>query len=116
MKIPTTLAFAAAALLAGATAASAATMAPKASDTLSLTSAQQKLAWNDLDNASNQKAPSGFTAMEGAKVPATLKISAVPSKAASDVSALRPYDFAKVNGKVLIVNPSSRTVAEVIAG
>ena len=39
-----------------------------------------------------------------------------PGKTASDVPALRPYDYAKVNGKLLIVNPHDMMIAEVIAG
>ena len=110
----TVTALATAVLLSGVTAASA--MKPRAQDTLDLTSAQQKMVWNDLDHASNQTAPSGFAADAGAKVPATVKISAVPSKASRDLSQLRAYDFAKVGGKILIVNPSDRKVAEVITG
>jgi hypothetical protein len=34
----------------------------------------------------------------------------------SAVPALRPYDFAIVQGKLLIVNPSDRKIAEVITG
>ena len=50
MKKQTSIALATAVLLSGVTAASAATMSnsAKASDTLSLTSTQQKTAWNDL--------------------------------------------------------------------
>ena len=45
-----------------------------------------------------------------------MKVSAVPSKAARAVPSLRPYDFAMVQGKLLIVNPSDKKVAEVISG
>ncbi len=45
-----------------------------------------------------------------------VRFSAVPSKAARDVPALRPYDFAMVQGKLLIVNPSDKKIAEVITG
>jgi hypothetical protein len=116
MKTQTTIAIVAAAMLSGITVASAATIQPRAEDTLNLNSAQQKTAWNDLDHASNQNAPPGFNEAAGAKVPTAVKISAVPIKAARDVSQLRPYDFAKVQGKLLIVNPSDRMVAEVIRG
>jgi hypothetical protein len=54
--------------------------------------------------------------MDGSKVPNTLKISAVPNKVARDVSQLRPYDFAKVQGKLLIVNPHDRMIAQIITG
>jgi hypothetical protein len=116
MKTQTTIALAAAVLLSGAVAASAETVQPRASDTLSLDSAQQRIAWNDLYRAADQRAPADFSAAAGTTVPKTVKLSPVPNNAARDISSLRPYDFAKVQGKVLIVNPSDRMVAEVISG
>lgn len=133
----TSLALAAALLLAGATAASAAGMsstaastpattpstsstggmsAASASDSLTLTSSQQKTAWKDLKGKNKEKPPSGFTATVGSVVPGKLKIKPMTSKAASDVPALKPYDFAMVKHKLLIVNPSDRTIANVIKG
>jgi len=118
MTKQTTIALAAAAaLLSGVTAASALTVQPQASDLLSLNATQQKAAWNDLNKlASNQNPPSGFDATAGAVVPGAIKISSVPSAAAHAVPALRPYDFAMVQGKLLIVNPSDKKIAEVITG
>jgi hypothetical protein len=118
MKTHTAIALAAAVLLSGATAASAATtMAPKASDMLNLSATQQKTAWKDINKAAtDQTAPSSFTAMKGQTVPSALKIEQVPRQAARDVPALGAYDFAKVSGKLLIVNPSDKKVAEVITG
>jgi len=114
------IALAAAALLAGVTAAAAAASSHSgmpATDSLSLTAAQQKTAWNDLNKQqSSQKAPAGFNAAQGSAVPKSLTISAVTTKAARDVNALRPYDFAMVQGKLLIVNPTDRKIAEVISG
>ena len=76
MKKHKTLALAAALLLAGVSAASAAGMANSApnsaaSNSLTLSSAQQKTAWNDLRGQNKQSAPSGFTATVGAAVPET---------------------------------------------
>jgi hypothetical protein len=122
MKMQTAIALGAALLLSGATAASAAEAASsnsgmaKPASTLSLTGTQQKLAWKDMSSASMQKAPADFKATTGAAVPSTLKVSAVPSKTARDVPALKSYDFAKIQGKLLIVNPKDRTIADVIAG
>jgi Protein of unknown function (DUF1236) len=126
MKTQTPIALAAAVLLSGVTAAAAAgmaqsssssTMARPASDTLTLTSTQQKTAWNDLHGqAAKQKAPSGFKATVGSVAPSTLKIEPVPSKTASAIPALRSYDFAMVQGKLLIVNPSDKKIVEVITG
>lgn len=121
MKTRTSIALVAAALLSGVTVASAATpssaMAPQAvRDTLTLTSAQQKTAWNDLHGlATGQVAPAGFSAKVGTPVPGSIMVMAVSSKAAKAIPALKPYSFTVVNHKLLIVNPNSRTIAEVIA-
>ena len=117
MKTRTTLMLAGAVMLSAATAASAATMAPKASDTLNLTSTQQKTAWRDLNTPSlNQTGPSGFDVARGAVLPSGVTPGAMPAKAARDVPALRPYDFAMIQHKVVIVNPSDKKIAEVISG
>jgi hypothetical protein len=126
MKKQISVALAAGVLVVGASAVSAAslsqsssssTMSRPAGDTLSLTSMQQKAAWQDLNSkASKQNAPSGFQATVGAVVPTTVKIEPVPSKAATDIPALKSYDFAVVQGKLLIVNPSDNKIAEVITG
>jgi Protein of unknown function (DUF1236) len=123
----TTIALAAAMLLSGVAAVSAgtmsqssqspppSTMARPASDTLSLTSAQRRAAWNDLrSEAAKQNASFGFKASVGAVVPTTLKIEPMPDKVASAIPALRPYDFARVQGKLFIVNPSDKKIVEVI--
>jgi len=123
------IALAAGLLVAGITAASAAgmqsssptsktpKMSPQASDTLSLTTAQQKMAWNDRHGrAAEQEMPSGFNATVGATVPSAIKVEPIPSTAVSNVPSLRPYDFALVKGKLLIVNPSDKRIAEVISG
>ncbi len=80
-------------LLAGIVAASAAgTESP--SDTLKLTSAQEKIAWRDLTMPSfNLTASAGFNAVIGATVPHSIVTAPVPMKAASDIPALKPYHF-----------------------
>jgi len=57
-----------------------------------------------------------LNAIVGAVVPSTVKIEPVPSKAASDVPMLKSFDFAMVNGKLLIVNPSDKKTVQVISG
>ncbi len=121
MKRHASLALAAAVLLAGISAASAAstqnpTMAPLASDTLNLTPAQQKMAWDDLyTGALNQKPPTGFDATVGAVIPSTVTAVPVTAKAAGDVPALKPYNFAMLQRKLVIINPSDGKIAEVIS-
>ena len=124
MRRKISVALAAGLLMAGVSAASAAGMSQSnsamsrpASDTLSLTSTQQKTVWNDLHGqATEQKAPSGFNATVGAVVPRTVKIEPVPSKAASAVPALKSFDFGDGQRQLLIVNPSDKKIVEVISG
>lgn len=117
------LAVAAAALLAGATlavvpatAALFSSSTQKAADSLTLSRQDQKTAWKDLSDAKTSSAPSSFQPATSSAVPSTLTVHAIPAKTASAVPALRAYDYAKVNGKLLIVNPHDMMIAEVIAG
>jgi hypothetical protein len=114
---------AAAVLLAGATLAGVPASAalfssstPKAADSLTLSTQDQQTAWNDLNGAKTSSAPASFQPATSSAVPSTLTVHAIPAKTASAVPALRPYDFAKVNGKLLIVNPHDMMIAEVITG
>jgi hypothetical protein len=85
-------------------------------DTLTLSDAQRKLAWQDLYMDSlNQNTPPGFDAVVGATVPNTTLITPVTAQAGGDVPALKPYSFAMVQKKLVIVNPSNRKIANVIA-
>jgi hypothetical protein len=92
-------------------------MSRPAGDTLNLSSTQRTTAWNDLHSqATKQTAPAGFSATMGSVVPSTMKLQPIPEKTAKDVPSLKPYDFAVMQGKVLIVNPSDKKVVEVISG
>jgi Protein of unknown function (DUF1236) len=124
MKQMGSWALSAAVLLAAMSIGSAATVhagnisAPKqgaVTDELSLNRIQQKVAWADLSrHAVSQNAPSGFNATEGSVLPNSVVIRPVPEKAVGNVPALKSYDFAIVSGKLLIVNPFDKKVAEVI--
>jgi hypothetical protein len=132
MKHKMSLALAAAVLLAGISSASAAGTMSKASsgsaatsskmsssamasDSLNLTSAQRKTAWSDISKtAAAQTAPKGFDAKVGVVIPSSIKTSPVPVTTASDVPALRPYSFAMLQKKIVIVNPNDKKIAEVI--
>ena len=86
-----------------------------ATDRLDLNRIQQKVAWADLSSLpTSQKAPSGYIPTQGSVLPNSVVIQAVTKKAAGDVPMLKSYDFAIVSGKLLIVNPSDKKVAEVI--
>ena len=105
-------------LLTGVAAASAAGM-QSPSDTLKLTSGEERTAWHDLTMPSfslNIAAPAGFSPVIGAVVTHSITTAPVPMKAASDIPALKPYRFAMVEHKLLIVNPSDMKIAAVIGG
>lgn len=86
-----------------------------AKDSLSLTHAQQRTAWRDLrKQALRQTAPSDFSASVGETMPVDVALRPMPARAAADVSSLKPYDYALLQGKILIVNPTDRKVVDVI--
>jgi len=50
----------------------------------------------------------------GQKVPAELTLRALPSKAATDVPAAKSYRYAMLKDRILLVNPSDKTIVDVI--
>jgi hypothetical protein len=85
-------------------------------DRVSLTNAEQKKAYADLFMPPfAQTPPSGFKATVGAVVPKAIATAPITSKAADDVPKLRPYDFAMIKKKLLIVNPLDDKIAEVVS-
>jgi Protein of unknown function (DUF1236) len=99
-----------------ATNATSSNSSAQAGDALALSDAQRQAAWQDLYMDSlNQSTPPGFDAVVGATVPNTIVIVPVTAQAGSDVPALKPYSFAMVQKKLVIVNPSNRKIADVIA-
>jgi hypothetical protein len=82
---------------------------------LSLTSEQQKLAWKDVErSATAQKAPADFTARVGATVPNGVALKPVPANLGRQVSTLKPYDYALLKNELLIVDPGSKKIVDVI--
>jgi uncharacterized protein DUF1236 len=86
-----------------------------AKDSLSLSKAQERTAWNDISKeGSKQSAPSNFTAFVGAQVPGSINLHSMPADVASQVPALKPYDYALLQERLLIINPSDKKVVDVI--
>jgi hypothetical protein len=93
----------------------AAAMQTTLKDNLALTRTQKRIAWRDISKqASTETAPSGFTAKVGAAVPDNLSIQPKPAHVASRVAALKPYDYALLPKRLLIVNPSDKKIVNVI--
>jgi hypothetical protein len=84
-------------------------------DNLSLTTTQEKLAWNDLSKqAASQRAPSNFSATVGTTVPNDIMLRSIPRKVASQLPTLKPYRYARLPNELLIVNPRDKKVVDVI--
>jgi hypothetical protein len=86
-----------------------------AKDNLSLTTAQEKLAWRDLSKqATTQSAPANFSASPGNTVPTEITLRPIPRKVASQLPSLKPYDYARLPNEFLIVNPIDKKIVDVI--
>jgi hypothetical protein len=114
--IPTVLTFALAAAGGAAAATEMDQHSSAAKDSLSLTTQQEKTALNDIGkHASTQNAPSDFKASVGTVVPKTVSLRQIPTRAANQVPALKPYDYAMFKNQLLIVNPSDKKIVDVIS-
>jgi hypothetical protein len=86
-----------------------------AKDSLALTRSQERTAWRDLSKrATSQTAPTNFTASVGATIPGDIALRPVPAKVAAHLSSLKPYDYARLQDKLLIVNPGDKKIVDVI--
>jgi hypothetical protein len=108
-------------LLSSVGVAAAAGPSASASDTLKLTSAQEHTIWQSVSKSDHgstvgMKAPSNFTPSVGATVPSSLALKSLPSDVASQVPAVKPYQYAMFNNELLIVNPTDKKVVDIIKG
>lgn len=82
---------------------------------LSLTAAQRQRVWNDISrHGVIQIAPSNFTASVGATLPANIIPHMLPAEAPAHVPSLKPYDYALLRNKLLIVDPENKKIVQVI--
>lgn len=89
--------------------------ASQASDSIKLSSAQEKTIWQDVNKQQyNAKAPSGFTAKVGEKLPNTVMLHPLPTSVTNNIATMRPYEYAMLDQRVLIVNPQDKKVVDVI--
>jgi hypothetical protein len=96
------------------TAASAAA-AKHGTDTVILSAAQRRAVWNDLSKQATNQNAAGFNAMTGTFVPNSVKIEPMPNKLTANNPSLRPYNFAMINHKLVIVDPSNKVIADVLS-
>jgi hypothetical protein len=84
------------------------------SGTLKLSAAQKEQIWKELGReATNAQTPS-HTLKVGQTLPDTMNPQSMPRKVANEVPAVKSYQYAMVNGQVLIVNPSTHKIAAIV--
>jgi len=114
MRKQTAFLSAAALLLCSVATASAAT-AMHGTDTVILSAAQRRAVWNDLSKQATNQNASGFDATIGTFMPNTVKIEPMPSNVTANNPSLRPYDYAMVDHKLVIVDPTNKVIADVLS-
>jgi hypothetical protein len=112
MKMRIVVSFAAAALVAGASAVTptfAATSSGSAPTALTKTQAQT--IWNDLHGHAITVTPRPeISAQVGAKVPRTILLMGMPAKVAQAVPPIKSDSYTASHGKLLLVDPTSRKI------
>jgi hypothetical protein len=83
---------------------------------LQLSDAQRQAVYQSISTRPSKKdtAPPGFRPAVGAQVPASIKLEPLPKAVVELVPKTADYQYAFVANQVLIVDPRSRTVVEVI--
>lgn len=124
MKHPLPIAATAAALIASAAMAVAAHAMPAgksmaktpatARSDIILTAQQDQTIWRDLSAKSAEKAPGTFKVAIGADLPKSVALHAFPQKVADNVLTLVGMNYAKLNGKVLVVRTRDRKIESII--
>ena len=85
------------------------------SDHLNLTNAQRHEIWRTVSKqATKENTPTGFKAMVGETAPRSIKLQALPYEVSSRIPAMKWYDFAMLENQVLIVDPTSMKIVDIV--
>jgi Protein of unknown function (DUF1236) len=82
---------------------------------VNLTSTQRQKIRKSLSATSNETAPSGFTARVGEAVPSSLTLKPLPTGVSDQIPAISSDQYALVQGKVLVVDPTSKQILAIVA-
>jgi hypothetical protein len=118
MKAQLYSAITAVAVLAGISAAAAAqtgSMTKPGQESLALTSTQRRDIYQDVSKLKPKQASTRFTPKVGEVVPGSVMLRPLPASAAKQVPAAKSYDYAMLGNKVLLINPHTDKIADVIA-
>jgi hypothetical protein len=79
-----------------------------------LTPQQQQSVRQGLANQPNDSAPTGYQGQVGAKMPDSMTARPVPDDVAADVPATKNLLFVKLPDRVLLIDPDTKAVAEIV--
>jgi len=103
------------ALLVGMVSAAVANPNGSAWITDGLTSAQrQEIRQGASKQVDKASPPASFKVVIGEAAPDTLKLQPMPKSVSDQVPAVKPYDFAMLENRVLIVDPKSKEIIDII--
>src|ERR1700730_12166182 len=86
-----------------------------AQDRLHLTQDQQKSVSQGMSGQQQQSPPAAFDGHVGSKVPDSMTTHSVPNNVTAQVPETKGYLFVKMPDRVLLINPESKTVVEIVA-
>jgi hypothetical protein len=79
-----------------------------------LTAQQQQSVQQGLANQPNDSAPAGYQGQVGAKTPDSMTPHQMPSNVSSEVPESRNLLFVKLPDRVLLIDPDTKTIAEIL--
>jgi hypothetical protein len=85
-----------------------------AQDRMHLSQDQQKKVSQGLSGQQQQAAPSGFDGQVGSKVPNSMTPQSVPDNVTAQVPDTEGYLFVKLPDRVLLIDPDSKVVVEIV--
>jgi hypothetical protein len=89
--------------------------AATSSDHLNMSNTQRHEIWQSLSKqAAKENAPVSFKAMVGETAPGSIKLQVLPGDVSNRVPAVKSYDYAMLQNQMLIVDPISKKIVDIV--
>jgi hypothetical protein len=96
-------------------AAAASTVGSATAEHLNLTASQRHEIWQGVSKqATKETPPAGFKATVGAALPSSIKMQPLPTSVSKQVPAVKSDEYAMLQKQVLIVDPSSKKIVDIV--
>lgn len=79
-----------------------------------LTETQQQLIEKDVSRQPVRTTPPSFVPSVGAEVPPQLILKSLPDEVTTQIPSVKSYQFTKIQGKILLVDPEHRQIVAII--